>query len=422
MAVLAAIAVKVGVDILDWSFLKRAHRVSRSAMAIMYGVMGLTVFVDLIVAVGVGVFVANILTIDRLSRLQQQTGVRAIDTSEDELPVNAEEKELFVRADGEVLLLHLSGPMIFGVAKAIAREQEELTAAKALVLDLNEVPILSTTVALALENVVRQAQAANVAVYICAREGETRERLERVGKSAGLRSRFCESRVEALREAVEHVERLHRQDRATLDHDPLADIETSHFFADLEPVFQGLWLDPETAAGHQARSREIGVHEAAGVQHPHADSLDLGGNRTEDGLGVALLQAGQNGHRLEVGVKPLEEPPRGNAPGHQSRARAKLAQGFQRLANLPDLQHDPLLGAEAPDQMVFGFVLVADQAEGEPVRPGPLGDQLGIAALPGDQGERPSRVEIRRKEAGERADPTGGGRGTGKSSAHRRCH
>jgi len=71
LAVLAGIAVKVGFDILDWSFLKRAHKVSWKGTAIMYGVMFLTVFVDLIVAVGVGVFIANILTIDRLSKLHE---------------------------------------------------------------------------------------------------------------------------------------------------------------------------------------------------------------------------------------------------------------------------------------------------------------------------------------------------------------
>ncbi|MFM7788989.1 MAG: SulP family inorganic anion transporter, partial [Microcystis panniformis] len=67
MAVLAGIALKVGIDILDWSFLKRSHKISLKGTLIMYGVLLLTVFVDLIVAVGVGVFIANILTIDRLS-------------------------------------------------------------------------------------------------------------------------------------------------------------------------------------------------------------------------------------------------------------------------------------------------------------------------------------------------------------------
>ncbi|MFM7575459.1 MAG: SulP family inorganic anion transporter, partial [Microcystaceae cyanobacterium] len=55
MAVLAGIALKVGIDILDWSFLKRSHQISVKGSLIMYGVLLLTVFVDLIVAVGVGV-------------------------------------------------------------------------------------------------------------------------------------------------------------------------------------------------------------------------------------------------------------------------------------------------------------------------------------------------------------------------------
>ncbi|MGF1451854.1 MAG: SulP family inorganic anion transporter [Opitutales bacterium] len=206
LAVLAAIAVKVGFDILDWSFLKRAHAVSRTAAMIMYGVMAMTVFVDLVVAVGVGVFIANILTIDRLTRLQA-SGIRTIDTSDSDLPMTPEERVLFNRGQGKLLLLHLSGPMIFGVAKAIAREHEELKRAGALVLDLEDVPMLSTTVALALENVVLDARAASVPVFLVAPEGETRARLERIKleKRAGLH--FCTSRLEALDRAVAHLEK-----------------------------------------------------------------------------------------------------------------------------------------------------------------------------------------------------------------------
>ncbi|MFZ9280977.1 MAG: SulP family inorganic anion transporter, partial [Vulcanococcus sp.] len=68
-AVLAGIALKVGVDIVDWGFIKRAHRISISGALIMYLVIALTVLVDLIAAVGIGVFIANILTIDKMSAL-----------------------------------------------------------------------------------------------------------------------------------------------------------------------------------------------------------------------------------------------------------------------------------------------------------------------------------------------------------------
>lgn len=206
LAVLAAIAVKVGFDILDWSFLKRAHVISATAAFIMYGVLALTVFVDLVVAVGVGVFIANILTIDKLTRLQS-TRIRTIDDTDGEIPLNAEEKALFDRGNGKILLFHLSGPMIFGVAKAIQREHEEIARAGVLVMDLSDVPLISTTVALALENVVKDANALKVPVVICASSLETRKRLLRTSKTGGpFSTAFVESRKEALSSALMIIE------------------------------------------------------------------------------------------------------------------------------------------------------------------------------------------------------------------------
>ncbi|MEO0851411.1 MAG: SulP family inorganic anion transporter, partial [Pseudomonadota bacterium] len=57
-AVLAGILFKVGYDIIDWSYLRRAHKGPRWDLALMLLVLGLTVFVDLITAVGAGVVLA----------------------------------------------------------------------------------------------------------------------------------------------------------------------------------------------------------------------------------------------------------------------------------------------------------------------------------------------------------------------------
>lgn len=154
LAVLAGIALHVGVNILDWSLLKRAHRVSRQMTLIMYGVILLTVFVDLIVAVGVGVFIANVLTIERLSAVQAQN-VKAISDADDDIPLEAADRYLLDRARGRVLLFYLSGPMIFGMAKAISRQHAALGGHRVLVIDLSNVPLLDDTVSLAIENVIR---------------------------------------------------------------------------------------------------------------------------------------------------------------------------------------------------------------------------------------------------------------------------
>lgn len=202
MAVLAGIALKVGIDILDWSFLKRAHKVSLKGAIIMYGVLFLTVFVDLIVAVGVGVFIANILTIERLSQLQSHD-VKTITDADDAIVLNNEEKQLLDQANGRILLFYLSGPMIFGVSKAIAREHSAMADSDVLILDLSDVPMLGVTASLAIENAIKDAHDQGRQIMIVGAAGKVKQRLEKFGISKFVpQHHFFMNRVEALKQAV----------------------------------------------------------------------------------------------------------------------------------------------------------------------------------------------------------------------------
>lgn len=209
MAVLAGIALKVGIDILDWSFLKRSHQVSLKGSLIMYGVMFLTVFVDLIIAVGVGVFIANILTIEKLSQLQAQD-VKTITDADDDMPLSDEEKLLLNQAEGRVLLFYLSGPMIFGVAKAIAREHAAMKYADVLILDLSNVPMLGVTASLAIENVINDAIEQNRQLYVVGATGQTKKRLQSLKLMRRIPVERQEmSRLEALQDAIAGVRQEH---------------------------------------------------------------------------------------------------------------------------------------------------------------------------------------------------------------------
>jgi SulP family sulfate permease len=202
LAVLAGIALKVGINILDWSFLKRAHKVSWQTTLIMYGVMLLTVFVDLIVAVGVGVFIANVLTIERLSELQAQN-VKAISDADDDVPLTKEEKRLLDQTDGRVLLMYLSGPMIFGVSKAIAREHATIYRYESVVIDLSDVPLLDDTVSLAIENAVEDAVESKRQVFLASPSEQARQILERLGVFKLIPADHLTSdRTEALQRAL----------------------------------------------------------------------------------------------------------------------------------------------------------------------------------------------------------------------------
>lgn len=206
MAVLAGIALNVGFNILDWSFLKRAHRVSWQTTLIMYGVMLLTVFVDLIVAVGVGVFIANILTIDRLSELQSQN-VKAMSDADDAIHLNEEEKRLLDRAGGRVLLFYLSGPMIFGVSKAIARQHASIGQYDIAVIDLSSVPLIDDTISLAIENAIKDAVESRCEVFIVSPEEQMKQQLKRLDIFQMIpMDHMMHDRTEALKRAVSRVE------------------------------------------------------------------------------------------------------------------------------------------------------------------------------------------------------------------------
>ncbi|TVQ55242.1 MAG: SulP family inorganic anion transporter [Spirulina sp. DLM2.Bin59] len=184
LTVLAAIILKVGFNIIDWSFLQRVHKISWKAAGIVYSVVLLTVLVDLMVAVGVGVFIANILTIERLDELQSHS-VKAITDDDDQIMLNDSEKQILDLANGRVLLFHLSGPMIFGVAKAIAREHNAISNYDVLIMDLGEVPVLGVTSSLAIENAIQEAVDLGREVIVVGAAGKVKHRLEKLG-IAGL--------------------------------------------------------------------------------------------------------------------------------------------------------------------------------------------------------------------------------------------
>ncbi|MEO0867846.1 MAG: SulP family inorganic anion transporter [Cyanobacteria bacterium J06642_11] len=205
LAVLAGIALKVGIDIIDWDFLKRAHQISVKGALIMYGVIALTVLVDLIAAVGIGVFVANILTIEKMSKLRSES-VRAITDADDAIRLSADEKRWLDEGNGRVLLFQLSGPMIFGVAKAISREHNAIGDYDAVVFDVSDVPHLGVTASLALESAIQEAVEKDRHVYIVGAAGQTKRRLSSL-KVFDLISRgnLYIDRADALRQAVSQV-------------------------------------------------------------------------------------------------------------------------------------------------------------------------------------------------------------------------
>jgi len=202
LAVLAGIALKVGIDIIDWAFLKRSHRISGKGALITYGVILLTVFVDLIVAVGVGLFIANVMTITKLSELQENDVKAITNPDETDLELSSREKEILREAKGKILLLYLRGTMIFGSSRAITRKNSQIGGCHTLVVDIADVKHLGVSAALALEESILEMTAAGRSVYIVTTKEQA---LERLGKLDVLKNIPEENILVDRQEVLERI-------------------------------------------------------------------------------------------------------------------------------------------------------------------------------------------------------------------------
>jgi len=178
--VLAGILVKVGIDIIDWGYLKRAARAPRAGVVIMFVVLGLTVFVDLIVAFATGMVVASLLLVKRMTDLQLDS-VRAVIGDEDDLHFFAAEQAILSDYGDHIVLYHFAGPVSFGAAKGIAKRLVLDENHKILILDLTDVPMVDTTGAFAIDDVIVNARELGASIILAGANPSVLDILERLG-------------------------------------------------------------------------------------------------------------------------------------------------------------------------------------------------------------------------------------------------
>jgi len=204
-AVLAGILIKVGLDIIDWQYLARIRQAPRAGVFFMLVVLLLTVFVDLITAVGVGIVMASLLFVKRMSDLQL-TNITAITGETDEPALSDTEKAALDAGQGRVILYHLSGPFSFGAAKGMARRLAASDAYDALVLDFREVSFVDSSVSLSLEDAIKQAMGHGKHVFLVGLRPEVAAILKRLGVLKHLPdSHHHTSRLDALTQAAAMV-------------------------------------------------------------------------------------------------------------------------------------------------------------------------------------------------------------------------
>ncbi|WP_420554182.1 SulP family inorganic anion transporter [Neptuniibacter marinus] len=205
-AVLAGILIKVGIDIIDWNFLKRLHRAPIFVVVLMLLVFGLTVFVDLVSAVIVGVFIANVITIKHLSDIQIDSIRVVADQPDDIDQLSPREKEILVSAGGKILLYHLEGPISYASVKGMTKKLTNSQPHDALMFDFTSVPLIDVSTAMAIENIMVEALTANRSVYMIGINGPVRSVLSKMQILNRLADEcLFDKRIDALEAAHQRI-------------------------------------------------------------------------------------------------------------------------------------------------------------------------------------------------------------------------
>jgi len=178
MAALAAVLLMVAWGMSEYDRFIALVRTDAGERGILLLTFLLTVFVDLTVAIGVGVTLAALLFMMRMS---ETAGLVAIDVEE--------EPELRKALPEGVEVFRFTGPLFFGVAsemlEALRRAGQR---PRAIILRMEQVPYVDATGANALATFVRQANYSGTDVWLCGLQREPREFLSRTEpKFAGAR-------------------------------------------------------------------------------------------------------------------------------------------------------------------------------------------------------------------------------------------
>ena len=203
-AVLAGIMLKVGWDIIDWRFLTRAHRVRPDYLLIALLTLVLTVFVDLVIAVTIGLIAAGMVSSRHLERVQLDNVVSLpfLDSRFLDSP-QAEGADPFAARVG---LLALRG--YFSIAssnKLVQTIGADIHDHEVLVLDFSETTYLDDSAAMVVDQMLDIAADERTEVIVMGLSGTVADHLFALDIFRGLpQDRF----VVTLDEAKERAQSL----------------------------------------------------------------------------------------------------------------------------------------------------------------------------------------------------------------------
>jgi sulfate permease, SulP family len=180
LAALAAVLMMVSWNMAEkaefWSLLRN----SRGDAAVLLATFGLTIFVDLMTGIAVGVVMGALLFLHRMAEAVEVDG-----TSLDDKADSADPREHYdadAATDRDVVVFRINGAFFFGATARVLPVLDRIGAPpRIFILDFSDVPLIDTSAAHSLVGFVHKLNRSGTAVYFSAARPSVRRMLNKAG-------------------------------------------------------------------------------------------------------------------------------------------------------------------------------------------------------------------------------------------------
>lgn len=165
LAALAGVLVTVGISIIDKKGLQNIFLIPRSDALILITVLILTVFVDLLQAVGIGMVIASVIFMRKASDMVEgSTSLSKVEKYDREIGWD-DETNLSLDKWKDVYIKRFDGPIFFGVAAKILQRINTIPVnAKVIIFRMKRVPYIDQSGLYAIEEVIKEMQKMGIIV------------------------------------------------------------------------------------------------------------------------------------------------------------------------------------------------------------------------------------------------------------------
>lgn len=201
MAVLAGILIKVAYGIIDVKFIKIIKYAPAHDLYVMILVFVLTVFYDIVFAVGAGVTLAALLFARQAAMETKVQVTRVQDKKIMEL-----EREIEHLSNHKIRVIHIDGVFFFGSTNQIIQAIEDLMGTKYLIINFESITHLDISAIFALEATIVNLKSRGIKVLIVLKSPELEEQLEKLGIIGKIKpANMFYNEIEAINQAKKYL-------------------------------------------------------------------------------------------------------------------------------------------------------------------------------------------------------------------------